>query len=131
MNLPKVKAGILYKYENDPLAGFTADNFKSTLIENLKGRAEEVWIFGSFARNGLGRDSDIDLLIVTDTDHPFIERPREFEDLYDLGPVLVIDLVLEFLVIDFDGGLKGIVFEVSEIPQSDLVRDLWFYYFRA
>jgi hypothetical protein len=36
----------------------------------------------------MGRFTDVDLILVKETDRPFNERPPEFDDLYDLGPEL-------------------------------------------
>ena len=43
------------------------------------------YIFGSFACGKEHLWSDIDLIIVKDSNLPFIERPREFFDLLDIG----------------------------------------------
>ena len=45
----------------------------------------EAYLFGSLAENRQDDWSDIDVVIVADVTAPFIERPREFFDLYDLG----------------------------------------------
>jgi len=52
-------------------------------LENRNVKA--AYIFGSFARGNANLWSDIDLLIVNDSPLPFIERPREFFDLLDIG----------------------------------------------
>ncbi len=39
---------------------------------------EKVILFGSAARGNTGSHSDIDLIIVKETDKPFIRRPDEF-----------------------------------------------------
>lgn len=49
-----------------------------------------AYIFGSFARETENPWSDIDLIIVKDSSLPFIERPREFFDLLDIGVPLDI-----------------------------------------
>jgi predicted nucleotidyltransferase len=36
--------------------------------------AQRIWLFGSFARNMAGPDSDIDLLIVSPAAEPFFRR---------------------------------------------------------
>ena len=49
--------------------------------ENVRG----AYLFGSVAMNQEGYWSDIDVVIVADVAEPFIERPRAFFDLFDLG----------------------------------------------
>ncbi|MBN2655608.1 MAG: nucleotidyltransferase domain-containing protein [Spirochaetales bacterium] len=81
---------ILIRYERDPLQGYTKENFTDLLKEKLTGRVSQAWLFGSFVTDRFTRDSDIDLLLVCDTDLPFPERGRIFDDIYDLGPEMDI-----------------------------------------
>lgn len=46
---------------------------------------EKAFIFGSVANGECSNWSDIDVIIVKQTDVAFIERGREFFDLFDLG----------------------------------------------
>jgi predicted nucleotidyltransferase len=46
---------------------------------------EKAFIFGSVANGECGNWSDIDVIIVKQTDVAFIERGAEFFDLFDLG----------------------------------------------
>lgn len=52
----------------------------------------EAYIFGSFADGTCTPWSDLDLLAVMPSEEPFIERPRAFADLQDLG--VPIDLLI-------------------------------------
>lgn len=52
----------------------------------------EAYIFGSFATGNCTEWSDIDLVVVTLTDQPFLERPRQFDEIYELG--IPIDLLV-------------------------------------
>ena len=81
---------VLIRYENDPLAGYSKEGLINEIRSRLSGRVSELWIFGSFNTGGFNRDSDIDMIIVCPTVRPFNERVREFEDLYEIGPVLDI-----------------------------------------
>lgn len=83
---------ILIKYENDPLSGYTKEEFRDILKKRLSGRVSEAWIFGSFNNNAFNRDSDIDLILICGTELPFPERSRIFDDIYDIGPE--IDLLV-------------------------------------
>ncbi len=48
----------------------------------------EAYIFGSLARGELTRHSDIDLIVVAQTSKPFVERTRDYDDLFELVPAL-------------------------------------------
>ena len=54
----------------------------------LEGRVQAAYIFGSYLTSAFRPGSDVDLLLVKNTDVPFWERAREFDDLYDLYPRL-------------------------------------------
>jgi len=54
------------------------------LLRRLYGRVREAWIFGSIAREDYCHNSDVDLILVADTDMDFVDRPRMFLDLWDL-----------------------------------------------
>jgi len=59
---------------------------KSFLAEKLRGLGvRRAFLFGSVAEGTCGAWSDIDVVVVYDTDRPFVERPRDFEALFDLG----------------------------------------------
>ncbi len=61
------------------------------ILQKLENKdVEAAYIFGSFARGKEHLWSDIDLIIVKDSSLPFIERPREFFDLLDIGVPLDI-----------------------------------------
>ncbi len=55
-------------------------------------KVKEAYIFGSYAQDKLTAWSDLDLLIVTESQQSFIERPRRFFDLLDLG--IPIDILV-------------------------------------
>lgn len=61
---------------------------RSSLRQVLEGRVSEAWIFGSFAQGEATKASDVDLLVVAETERPFWERPRLFDDLYEIHPRL-------------------------------------------
>lgn len=78
--------GILVKIERDPLSGLTREEYKELLKNKLKGRVVEAYIFGSFNTPDFNRFSDIDLLLVSDTAKPFVERGLDFSDIQDMVP---------------------------------------------
>lgn len=62
------------------------DTFIAQLSERLKAKnVRSAYIVGSFARQEAQPWSDVDLLIVHETEMPFVERPRIFDDLCDFG----------------------------------------------
>jgi len=38
--------------------------------------AKQIWLFGSHARGEADEDSDVDLVVIQETDQPFFERMR-------------------------------------------------------
>lgn len=66
------------------------DYDRQEIIDFLQSRLKRknvvaAYLFGSLARNQHTAWSDIDLIVIGDFSEPFIERPREFFELFDLG----------------------------------------------
>lgn len=78
--------------QTDAYRGKTRDGLLQELRQALQGRCESAWLFGSFARGAERPGSDLDLLVVTNTDKPFLERAREFDHLWNVFPA--IDLLV-------------------------------------
>jgi len=74
------------------LLDFEAEEVCDFLRRRLEAKGvTEAYLFGSFARGCPGAWSDVDLIVVAESDLPFVERPREYADLQDLGvPVDVL-----------------------------------------
>lgn len=70
----------------DPLGGRGSEEFEAELRRLLAGRAIAAYTFGSYGTPEFGRDSDVDLIVVAQTERPFIERPLDYGDLLDLIP---------------------------------------------
>ena len=83
-------SSILVKYDLDPLCGKTAAEAIALITEKLSGRVEQAYYFGSFNTPAFNKNSDIDLLLVTETNTPFVERSLEYADLLDLFSVMDI-----------------------------------------
>ena len=49
-----------------------------------KGGARKAIVFGSYARGDADEHSDLDLIVVTDTDRTFFDRYKNFGGLYDV-----------------------------------------------
>ncbi len=59
------------------------EQFILELLEVIKGRCYEAYIFGSFFSDKFHADSDLDLIIIADSKRPFIERPLDFPELLE------------------------------------------------
>ncbi|MCX7788569.1 MAG: nucleotidyltransferase domain-containing protein [Spirochaetes bacterium] len=81
---------VLVRSNRDPLFGMSSQELIQFLRSALTGRVKECYVFGSFARNELHSESDIDLILVADTSLPFPERGLLFSDLRDRVPSLEI-----------------------------------------
>ncbi|MDH4466687.1 MAG: nucleotidyltransferase domain-containing protein [Bacteriovoracaceae bacterium] len=51
----------------------------------LKGKVESAYIFGSFNTPEFNADSDLDLILVCNTDRLFVERPLDFPEILSLN----------------------------------------------
>lgn len=72
--------------EREPLGGRTPAEFEAELARLLRGRVHACYVFGSYGRPEFSPDSDVDILLVADTQEPFVERPLAFSELLDLAP---------------------------------------------
>jgi len=91
---------------------FTLDEIISFLRRALSRHEDvrEAFLFGSLSKKQEGYWSDIDIVIVAEVDAPFVERPRQFFDLLDLGvPVdILVYTPQEFETLkDSQGGFWG------------------------
>lgn len=81
---------VLIKDTRDPLHGYTREQLIQLFKEKLKDRVCEAYFFGSFATNSMHSQSDIDIMLVKQTNTPFVERAFEFADLLDIISTLDI-----------------------------------------
>lgn len=81
---------ILIRSNRDPLFGLTREEALEHIRSSLRGRVRRAYLYGSFARGDSGPDSDIDCMVVAETELPFPERGRLFDDLRDRLPSLEI-----------------------------------------
>ena len=70
--------------EDDALKGLKLSDYVDRISEILKGSAKEVYLFGSRARGENRVESDVDIIIVVDTDLPFHERFKLFPELFEI-----------------------------------------------
>ena len=94
MILHKQNDEVLIKFDHDPMHGLGREEFltalRNCLDSDISLNVEECWVFGSFAENSMHKFSDIDIMIICDTQRPFIERARDFYALLKIGPKLDI-----------------------------------------
>jgi uncharacterized protein len=86
MNSSDGSSILIYSNSTHPLFGLTREDFLEKLKKKLEGKVEEAYIFGSLKTNTLRNDSDIDLILVSKSTLPFVERFREFPEIFDLAP---------------------------------------------
>ncbi|MCF8232404.1 MAG: nucleotidyltransferase domain-containing protein [Bacteroidales bacterium] len=58
-----------------------------------KGNPDKIYLFGSYAAKSQSRDSDIDLLIIKDTNKPRHQRSIEFQRIL-IGTKLPVDVIV-------------------------------------
>ena len=76
----------------EPLGGLTKEEFIEKLKSALKNRVDECYIFGSFHTDKFSSNSDVDIILIKKTEKAFLNRGKEFLDLYEIGPK--IDLLV-------------------------------------
>ncbi len=81
---------VLVGPRRDPLFGFSTSRLLEWLRSALARRVREAYLFGSFGTREFGPHSDIDVMLVVDTDLPFVERAAVFDDLRARVPSLEI-----------------------------------------
>jgi predicted nucleotidyltransferase len=71
---------------------FSVAELTDRLGDLLRGKVEQAWLFGSVPAGEAGPWSDLDLVLVTQSKRPFIERPLDFPELFELG--VSVDLLV-------------------------------------
>lgn len=102
----------------DPIKGKTREEFINSLKNILHGRVESAYLFGSFAQ-GKTRANDIDIILIKDTTQNFVERSREFFDLYELA--CPID-ILVYTKQEFENLLSGCAIGFWKSAKESLLR---------
>ncbi len=59
-----------------------------------KHRVERVLVFGSYARGTQDQRSDLDMLIVKETNDRFLDRPMEFIEIFRVLQGIPVDLLV-------------------------------------
>ena len=77
---------VLVKFNREPLFGLTRKQYIELLKEKLKDRVIHAYIFGSFNSDNFNKHSDIDIILIANTNKPFTLRAHDFLDLMDIVP---------------------------------------------
>ena len=82
----------------DPNTGDTSvrglDEFRDGLAAAVaKGKATKAIVFGSYARGDFDRYSDLDMIVIADTDKTFFRRHDDFGAVFEVWP-RAIDLLI-------------------------------------
>ena len=72
----------------------TNDIINAILPVLEKGGAQKAILFGSYARGDADEYSDIDLIIIAESNRPFVERFEDFSDLWNVSPIKAIDVLV-------------------------------------
>lgn len=90
---------------NEPSKWSLADLARIASVPLLAAGVKRAVAFGSYARGVADAWSDLDLVIVMETDLPRLERGRLLDDLYDTLPVSLDILV--YTPAEFERGVKA------------------------
>ncbi|MBF0206285.1 MAG: nucleotidyltransferase domain-containing protein [Oligoflexia bacterium] len=71
--------------KKNALGDMTIDQFIAKLKSIMHGKVAELYLFGSYAKGTAHSDSDIDIIIVCDTDWEFHKRVLLFPEVFDLS----------------------------------------------
>jgi predicted nucleotidyltransferase len=85
--------------KNSPITGkhdfLTIEQMRKTVLPLFKRTGiEKAILFGSFAKGTASRRSDIDILIIQQTDKRFLDRFEEFSGIYTLLKDYAVDLLV-------------------------------------
>ncbi|RME88481.1 MAG: nucleotidyltransferase domain-containing protein [Candidatus Hydrogenedentota bacterium] len=77
---------VLVYLKQHVLFKLTKEEFMEKLKTELENRVEEAWLFGSITGTKFDPyKSDVDLILVTKTNRPFVERWKDFSDILNLA----------------------------------------------
>ena len=85
-------------------------------------RVKKVVLFGSFPRGSQTRKSDLDLMIITETDKRFFKRYEQFDKIHEMINDRAVDMLIytsdELLSISHRPFIKRILSEGETIYES-------------
>ena len=60
----------------------------------IENKVKKVILFGSFSRSSQTRRSDLDLMIITETNKRFFDRYEQFDEIHDLINDRAVDMLI-------------------------------------
>ncbi len=85
---PERKPVVIFNTDPGPLNSKSLEEIIIQLKDLLKQKVKEAYIFGSVAAGTYTNSSDIDILLVTETNKNFFERYKDFPEIYKIFPKL-------------------------------------------
>lgn len=103
-------SAIVWPKPHNDLTRLDRGQIISEICKKLKGRALAAYVFGSYSTQNHRPDSDIDLVIIKESETSFTQRSIEFSDLMDVYPAMDISVYtpneFEQMQIEEDGFFK-------------------------
>ncbi len=84
-----------------------ADELKENLKEKIKGEPNKIIVYGSFVRNEENKNSDLDILIIFNSDVDWEIRNKVFEICSDLNLKYDIWIDVSYLSLSEMNTIKG------------------------
>ncbi|MEQ1664293.1 MAG: nucleotidyltransferase domain-containing protein, partial [Bdellovibrionales bacterium] len=75
---------IIWPNPKSDLTRMDREKILALLVQKIHGRVEAAYLFGSYANQTHRHDSDIDIVLIKETDIAFTKRNLEFSDLLDI-----------------------------------------------
>jgi predicted nucleotidyltransferase len=60
----------------------------------MRSKTKKAYLFGSFSKGTQTRKSDVDLMIITETDKRFFDRYNDYEAIQELLPDRSVDMLI-------------------------------------
>lgn len=71
------------------------DKLREAFVPVLKkAGARKAILFGSYSRGDADEFSDVDLIIIADSRRPFLERGKDYMDLWKVSPIKAMDVLI-------------------------------------
>ena len=85
----------------------------------IENKVKKAVLFGSFSKSSQTRKSDLDLMIITETDNRFFDRYEQFEKIHDIINDRAVDMLIytpdELSIISHRSFIKRILLEGETI----------------
>ncbi|TGK26290.1 nucleotidyltransferase domain-containing protein [Leptospira yasudae] len=67
-----------------PLGGMSREELIEKICNAVREKSSQAFLFGSVARRSENAYSDVDLILIAETQIPFLKRPESFPELLSL-----------------------------------------------